>query len=135
MSGWDLYCLGMKFTWPFVFDEKKMKTFSTLSGDYHPIHLEKSFARSKGFDAPIIYGLLLSSQMSRLIGEELPDEHALLTGIKMDFLHPCLVNDSLIFHAELFAKSDATQFLEFKCKILNGEITSCRGTVSAIWRP
>lgn len=135
MPNWDKYYLGMKFTWPFHFDEENMKAFSDLSGDYHPIHLENSFAKSKGFDAPIIYGLLLSSQMSRLIGEELPDKHSMLTSIKMEFLNPCLLNEPLIFFAELTEKSDATSFLEFKCKILNNHVISCRGSVNAVWRP
>ena len=135
MSGWDDYYLGMKYSWSFYFNEENMKTFSSLSGDYHPIHLNKSFARSKGFDAPIIYGLLLSSQMSRLIGEELPDKNAILTGIKMDFMHPCLPNDSLTFHAEMTNKSDATSFIEFDCKIHNNDVISARGKVNAVWKP
>ena len=48
MSGWDDYYMGMKYSWSFYFNEENMKTFSSLSGDYHPIHLNKSFARSNG---------------------------------------------------------------------------------------
>ena len=135
MLGWDKYLVGMEFSWSFHFSERDMKTFASLSQDYSPIHLDNSFAQSKGFDSPIIYGLLLSSQMSRLIGQELPDRHAILTSIKMDFLQPCFPNNLLIFHAELISTSEAALFLEFKCKIMNGDVTASRGKVNAVWKP
>jgi acyl dehydratase len=135
MLGWDKYLVGMELSWSFHFSERDMEAFAALSQDYNPVHLDNSFAQSKGYEAPIIHGLLLSTQMSRLIGQELPDKHAILTGIKMDFLQPCFANNLLIFHAELISKSEAALFLEFKCKIMNGDVTASRGKVNAVWKP
>jgi 3-hydroxybutyryl-CoA dehydratase len=111
-----------------------MQTFAELSKDYNPIHSDVDFAKSKGFDAPLIYGLLLSSQMSRLIGQELPDQNAMLTGIQIDFMQPSFPGDELIFSADLITKSDATSALEFKCLISRDKKILCRGIVSAVWR-
>jgi len=135
MLGWDKYLVGMELSWSFHFSERDMEAFAALSQDYNPVHLDNSFAQSKGYEAPIIHGLLLSTQMSRLIGQELPDKHAILTGIKMDFLQPCFANNLLIFHAELISKSEAALFLEFKCKIMNDDVTASRGKVNAVWKP
>jgi len=135
MLGWDKYLVGMELSWSFHFSERDMEAFAALSQDYNPVHLDNSFAQSKGYEAPIIHGLLLSTQMSRLIGQELPDKHAILTGIKMDFLQPCFPNNLLIFHAELISKSEAALFLEFKCKIMNDDVTASRGKVNAVWKP
>ncbi|MDA9249418.1 MaoC/PaaZ C-terminal domain-containing protein [Gammaproteobacteria bacterium] len=135
MLRWDKYLVGMELSWSFHFSERDMEAFAALSQDYNPVHLDNSFAQSKGYEAPIIHGLLLSTQMSRLIGQELPDKHAILTGIKMDFLQPCFANNLLIFHAELISKSEAALFLEFKCKIMNGDVTASRGKVNAVWKP
>tara|TARA_B100000900_G_C20499856_1_gene683258 strand:+ start:125 stop:541 length:417 start_codon:yes stop_codon:yes gene_type:complete len=132
---WSKYTEGLHIEWPFSFSKKDLQLFSDLSNDFNPIHLETDFAKSKGFKAPLVHGLLLSSQMSRLIGQELPDNNAILTSIKMDFILPCFPEDKLIFEADLTNKSEATYSLEFKCNIeMNGE-TLCRGMVSAIWRP
>jgi acyl dehydratase len=135
IEGWDVYFEGLHIEWQFGFSLEDMQLFARLSGDYNPIHTDLSFANSKGFKAPLIYGLLLTSQMSRLIGWELPDKHAILTAINMRFLSPCFQGDQLIFTADLVNKSDSTHLLEFKCLILNGDEIICRGAVEALWRP
>ena len=135
ISSWNQYVEGLHIEWPFIFSIEDMKSFAKLSNDYNPIHTDSEFAKSKGFDKPLVYGLLLSSQMSRLIGQELPDKNTILTGIQMDFMLPCFPDDHLIFIAELINKSEATYALEFKCRISRDGKKMCRGMVSAIWRP
>lgn len=132
---WGEYSVGMVKEWPVSFSSQNIKQFAELSGDYNPLHTDSAFAKSKGFDAPLIYGLLLASQMSRLIGQQLPDKHAILTGIQMDFLRPSFPDDQLSFKAILISKSDAVLALEFDCQILKEDILLCRGKVNAIWRP
>ena len=134
MVGWNNYFEGMHLEWPFSFSIDHMQAFAQLSKDYNPIHSDFNFAKSKGFDAPLIHGLLLSSQTSRLIGQELPDQNAILTGIQMDFMQPSFPDDELIFGADLITKSDSTYSLEFKCLISRDKKILCRGLVSAIWR-
>lgn len=131
---WSNYIEGIEFKWPFSFSTEQLQVFALLSGDYNKIHTDGEFAKAKGFDAPLIYGLLLSSQMSRLIGQELPDPHAILTGIQMDFVSPGYAGDDLEFTAQLTMKSEATHALEFKCLITCSNRILCRGKVSAVWR-
>ena len=135
LETWNQYVEGMKIEWPFSFSMEDILTFAKLSSDYNPIHVDADFAKSKGFDSPLIYGLLLSSQMSRLIGQELPDKNAILTGIQIDFMQPSFPEDKLIFKANLITKSDAAYALEFKCHISRDEKTLCRGKVRALWLP
>ena len=132
---WDRYVEGMHVKWEFLFTNQDMHTFEDLSGDHNPIHHDVDFAKSKGFDRPIVYGCLLSSQISRLVGQELPDTNSILTGIRMDFLKPGFPNEKLIFDAELITKSDATYALEFKCCIISSNKTIARGSAAAIWSP
>jgi len=132
---WHQYIEGWQIEWPFTFSMKHLELFADLSGDYNPIHADVEFAQSKGFELPLVYGLLLSSQMSRLIGQELPDRNAILTSIQMDFMAPCFPDENLIFTANLINKSNATHALEFKCHILRDKKIMCRGKVEAVWRP
>ena len=125
----------MQISWDFSFSKADMAVFGELSGDYSPLHSQPDFAKSKGFAAPVVYGVLLSSQLSRLIGQELPDKHAMLTGLQVDFLQPAFPDDPLRFDAELVLKSDATHMLEFKCRISRSGKTLCRAGVQALWRP
>lgn len=134
LSGWDAYHEGMRRSWDFRFSNENMRAFEHLSGDHNPVHTDPAFARAKGFDAPLIYGLLLASQLSRLIGQELPDNHAILTGITMNFMSPAFADENLRFDAELVTKSDAAHALGFKCRITRAGKTLCRGTADAVWR-
>ena len=72
---WNQYVEGLHIEWPFYFSIENMKSFAKLSSDYNPIYIKAEFAISKGFEKPLVYGLLLSSQMSRLIGQGLPDKN------------------------------------------------------------
>ena len=133
-SGWNAYSEGMQRSWDFRFSSENMHTFEHLSGDHNPIHTDFAFAKAKGFNAPLVFGLLLASQLSRLIGQELPDNHAILTGITMNFISPAYANEELSFNAELITKSDAAHALSFKCRITRSGKTLCRGTADAVWR-
>lgn len=132
--GWDAYSEGMQRGWDFRFSGENMRTFEHLSGDHNPIHTDAAFAKAKGFDAPLVFGLLLASQISRLIGQELPDNHVILTGIAMDFISPAFADEDLRFDAKLVNKSDAMHALGFKCHITRAGKTLCRGTADAVWR-
>lgn len=134
VSSWDAYSEGMRRQWNFRFSRENMQAFEHLSGDHNPIHTDQAFAQAKGFNAPLVYGLLLGSQLSRLIGQELPDNHAILTGITMNFINPAFENEDLSFNAELIMKSDATHALNFKCRITRAGKTLCRATADAVWR-
>ena len=135
LQAWDKYFEGMTTSWEFSFSATEMLTFSKLSGDYNPVHCDSDFAKSKGFDSPIVYGLLLSSQMSRLIGQELPDQNAILTGVQIDFMKPSFPGEKLMFDANLVMKSNATYALDSKCQISRDNKTLCRGRVKAVWLP
>ena len=124
----------MHFEWPFSFSKKNIQSFAELSGDFNPIHIDVEFAKSKGFKEPIVYGLLLSSQISRLIGYELPDKNSILTSVQMNFVKPSFVDDKLIFLADLVKKSDSVHMLEFSCLIKKDDKIICRGSATAIWK-
>ena len=61
-----------------------MKLFSDLSADRNPLHSDSQFAQTKGFAYPVVYGVLLCAQMSRLIGEEMPDKNSIIMEIQME---------------------------------------------------
>lgn len=132
---WKAYSEGLHFEWPFSISNEDMKLFSDLSGDGNPLHSNPRYAQAKGFDGPVVFGLLLCAQMSRLIGEEMPDKNSIMMGIQMEFLSPCFPEDDLVFSANLVSKSESTYTYQCKCKIIKGTKVTCQGTVDAIWKP
>ena len=135
LNFFEIYKKGLHIEWSFSFNLEDMKVFSKLSQDFSKIHVDSVFAKTKGFNAPLVQGLLLSSQMSRLIGQELPDNNSILTGIKMNFNKPSFPDDQLVFVADLKNISHSTYSLEFDCKIIRDSDILCKGEVNAIWKP
>lgn len=131
---WDKYKEGMVVEWPFSFSLDQMKIFADLSGDYNPIHTDIEFANSKGYSTQVVYGILLATQVSRLIGQEMPDKNAILTGINFEYYLPSYPDDELFFRAVLVNKSDSTNSLEFKCSISKLSKKLSGGTVTALWK-
>lgn len=134
LPSWDKYQEGMKIDWSFEFSEADVQEFANLSNDHNPVHMNHAFAKEKGFQKAILHGLLLSTQISRLIGEMLPDQHAVLTGFHIDFIRPAYTDDLLSFKSTLIMKSESTKSLEFKCQIQRDADTLCRAKIFAMWR-
>ena len=97
--------------------------------------MDAEFVKSKSFEKPLVYGLLLSSQRSCSISQELLDKTAILTGIQMNFMLPCFPDNQLIFKAELINKSKTNHAIEFKYRISRDEKILCHGMANVIWRP
>src|SRR3989344_3748664 len=57
---------------PCVFSDDDVRVFGNLSGDKNPLHYEKKYAESKGFDKPLVHGILLASKFSFLVGMVIP---------------------------------------------------------------
>ena len=47
-------------------------TFSNLTGDFNPLHVDAEFARQTSFGKPVVHGMLTSSFISTMIGMLLP---------------------------------------------------------------
>ena len=72
----------------FAFDRPARDAFAIVANDRAPVHDDERFAHSKGFGGPIIQGFCVASRLSRLIGMDLPGEHAILQGVKLTFRQP-----------------------------------------------
>ena len=65
-AGWDAYIEGAQFNWDFRFSAADMYNFEQLSGDHNPVHTDSDFAKQKGYDAPIVYGIRLDDPQGLL---------------------------------------------------------------------
>jgi 3-hydroxybutyryl-CoA dehydratase len=134
-SNWNAYIEGAKFTWSFSISREDMRLFGDLVNDHNPIHEDEYFSKAKGFFAPVVYGVLLAGQVSKLVGTQLPDKHAILTGFCIDFIKPAYQHDNLEFSALLKTKSESTKSLDFSFIIRRSVDIISKGTVNAVWHP
>lgn len=134
VSSWDLYAEGMQFVWTFSFSDFDMKSFIDLSTDDSPIHSDYKFCQDRGFKSPLLHGALLTTQLSRLVGKELPDNNAMTVGFSVEFFNPAYVDEVFDFKAKLLYKSEATRIIELKFWISRQDTIIGKGRISAKWR-
>lgn len=72
--------------------------FATLTRDHHPLHLDESYARARGFPAVIAHGLFGLSLMEGLKAEMKVYEHTSIASLGWDevrFKAPILAGDTV----------------------------------------
>ena len=119
--------------WSFKFTDKDLIKFSKLSGDNHPLHLNQKFARKNGFKDKVIFGALLASQISKLIGNKFGKKNMILVSFNINFNKPAYVNEYLKFNSELISFSKSVSLMSFKFTIKNlKNLKICHGKIEAI---
>lgn len=130
--GWDDIAEGMIAEFAFVVDEAAMTDFARLSGDTNPLHCDDAFARAKGYAGRVVYGALLTAQLSRLVGMEIPGRDAVFIGFTVSFRRPVHIGEEVTLRAEVVQTSPATGAVAMKYQMRTGGKVAASGTVEAI---
>lgn len=96
-----------------------MSSFTQITGDINPLHLDSIYANSKGFKDKVCYGMLTSSFYSTLVGVYLPGEFCILQGIEINFSSPVYIGDVLRVEGVVDYINEAYKVIELKASITN----------------
>ena len=111
--------LGMSESFTVTVTEEMMTSFRELSGDENPLHVDRDFAIEQGYMDNVVYGLLTTSFISRLVGVLLPGRYCLLQGIELKYVKPVYVGDVLIVRGTVDELHESVQRLVLKVEIMN----------------
>ncbi len=114
---WSDLVIGREETFSFSFDAAQLDAYARLSGDWNPIHHDAEFAGRGGFSAPVVYGGLVVTQISRLVGMRMPGLHALWTGINLRFRRPLLVDEVAELRARITRRIASVQAIEMAIQV------------------
>jgi acyl dehydratase len=109
--------------------DKLIDAFAELSGDRNKLHMSLEYARNLKFQNRIAHGVLLSSFVSRLVGEHLPGGDVLLLSLKMDFHKPVHPGDFLKVKGIIQNESPATRTLDIRFDISRNNVSVSKGSV------
>ena len=96
-----------------------LRMFLELSGDENPLHNDEEFALGQGYHGKVVYGLLTTSFISRLVGVLLPGKYCLLQGIDVKYSKPVYVGDILIVKGVVDELHESVQRAVIKVSIQN----------------
>lgn len=83
------------------FSAQDVDSFSVLSGDTNPVHLDEAFAKTTMFGARIVHGALVSSVFSTIFANHLPGPGCIYLKSENKFLKPVYLDESVIFKVEI----------------------------------
>jgi len=111
--------VGMSESFTRKITPEMMERFYEISGDENPLHRDEEFAKGKGFDSRVVYGMLTASLISTLGGVYLPGKHCLIQGVETKFLRPVFIGDELTVTGEVSDVRPELKYLEVKVTIRN----------------
>ncbi|MEA3329278.1 MAG: MaoC family dehydratase [Nanoarchaeota archaeon] len=110
---------GMEGSFTKKITSKDIITFSEITGDKNPLHLNKKFAQSTIFKKPIVFGMLINSLLSTLAGMHIPGRNSLIISVESCFKLPCFENDVLKIKGVLNRKLNPQKIIILKTEITN----------------
>jgi 3-hydroxybutyryl-CoA dehydratase len=89
------FTVGEEASFSRVFTQDNVETFSRLSGDTNPVHLDELYARQTRFGGRIIHGMLVASLISMVLGTLLPGPGSIYLSQQLSFRAPARVGERL----------------------------------------
>jgi 3-hydroxybutyryl-CoA dehydratase len=112
---------GMSASYSQTITDSDVKSFSGISGDKNPIHMDEKYASVSRYKKRIVHGLLPCSFFSALFGTKLPGEGCVYASQSIKFLRPIYIGDTVT--ASVIVKSLDHQkhniHFETICKVEN----------------
>ena len=125
---------GQEEHFTFKVSDGEMTSYAELSGDYNPLHCDESLARSEGFDGRVVYGGLLVSKVSRMIGMHLPGFDSVWNELRIRFSNPLYVGQEAELRATVEHVSVAARAVKLRLEIRAGATEIARGTAGVTMR-
>lgn len=111
--------VGMKESFTKTITPEMLEKFYELSGDANPLHADAAYARSKGFQDRVVYGMLTASLISTLGGCHLPGKYCLIQGVETKFLRPVFPGDEITVTGEVIDVRPELKYLEIRVTMRN----------------
>jgi len=111
--------IGHKESFTVTVTEHERDMFREITGDVNPLHNDETYAKSKGHDKCVAFGMLSASYLSTLAGVYLPGERSLIQKTDLAFRKPVYVGDTLTVSGEVTEKNDTFNLIVLKVEIKN----------------
>lgn len=116
---WDELKVGMEESFSVEIDQGKMDCFMDITSDVNPMHLDESYARRRGVQGKLVYGMLTASMISRLSGCYLPGKFSVIQSVEINFAKPVIVGDSITVIGKLIELNDTVKQAVVRIEIYN----------------
>jgi 3-hydroxybutyryl-CoA dehydratase len=107
--------LGMEASLARTVSAADILTFSEVTGDKNPVHLDPVFAAKTIFKEPIAHGMLTAGYISAVFGMELPGPGAIYVSQTLNFRAPVRIGDQVVASVRVAELYPAKRRARFDC--------------------
>lgn len=111
--------IGHKEEFTVTVTEEMRDKFRDITGDVNPLHNDSLYAKEKGHERCVAFGMMTASFLSTLAGVYLPGERSLIQKTEVNFRKPVYIGDTITVSGEVSDKNDTFKLLELKVTITN----------------
>lgn len=112
--------IGMSATYAKTITEDDIQSFSHLSGDTNPLHLDHQFAAASVFGSRIVHGMLAASLLSTVFGTKLPGPGGIYVSQNLRFRAPVRPGETVVAEARVIATDAKRRRVTFACSCAVG---------------
>lgn len=115
--------IGDEVSFLYELNEEKMDMFMKITGDTNPLHTDLEYAKEKGYDEKVVYGMLTSSILSTLAGIYMPGEYSLIHSVEINFVKPVFLSKCpLEVKAKVVEIDDRFNTIKLKYQIIDNTL-------------
>lgn len=96
--------------------EAMLDSFRELTGDINPLHADADYARAKGYEGRVCFGMLTASFLSTLAGVYLPGKFSLIQSVEVKFSKPVFPGETLKISGTVTETNDTFHFIRVKAE-------------------
>jgi 3-hydroxybutyryl-CoA dehydratase len=123
LANWDTIPVGATASHSKTITETDIALFAAISGDFNPMHVNETYAKTTPYGRRIAHGIISVSLIAGLLGMKLPGAGTVHVSQSVDFKKPVFIGDTLTARGEVvekFKKREGTlKFIRMKTQVFN----------------
>ena len=95
-----------------------VKAFAELTGDYNPLHFDKSFVAKTKFKQPVVQGGLTTGLLHALVAMDMPGPGTVFLNQHWQFTAPVFIGDTITAEAEVLEIHESKPVTKLGMKVV-----------------